>query len=59
MRRAPTVATFWHPEGRSQTLWSQSLAVLSKAPNSVNRDVPVNSESKRDFVVLVWVPSGK
>ena len=55
----PRMPHFGIQRDDSQTLWSQSLAVLSKAPNSVNRDVPVNSESKRDFVVLVWVPSGK
>ena len=40
----------------SQTLWSQSPAVLSTAPNSVNQDVPVNPESQRDFDVLSGVP---
>lgn len=43
----------------SLTLYSQWPAVLSTAPNSVNRDVSVNSESQRDFDVLSGVPSGK
>jgi hypothetical protein len=55
----PWMPHFGIPRDDSQTLWSQSLAVLSTDPNSVNRDVPVNSESKRDFFVLVRVPSGK